>query len=157
MKKSHLLPFFILSFTLLPSQQTMATPASMVAVGLGVEYGGLGAQVFLPVRFDNLELYLSAGLMGYSSPGDHFGGGGGIGSNLYFAPNHSLGLYAGVVSLEREHDPYGMTSGFEYKVGGSLNYKFHFAKKGASGGSLGVSYNVYDGGSYPFISLGYRF
>ncbi|WP_338591250.1 hypothetical protein VXM60_01790 [Shewanella khirikhana] len=130
--------------------------SSTIGFGLGVEYGGLGARIYIPIGVNNFELYTSAGLFSYSTEtNEEFGAG--IGLNYHITDNSSMGIYTGVVNIDNEYQHNSLDYSTSYDIGGSINYTYHFSGKNNTGFSIGGSYNFYDNGSYPFISFGYRF
>jgi len=126
--------------------------------GIGVEYGGLGVQYHLPF-FDikDIEIYISTGIFGVSSNTDeNVDLGAGVGFNYFLDKKHSLAVYAGVLNSERYlNESFVVKTELDYGL--SVGYKYFLQGKGKSGMSLGVTYNVYDDGHYPFLSLGYRY
>jgi hypothetical protein len=150
-----LLPFlFVLTFGL-NSVNANATEDFFFEAGLGVEYGGLGAQFHLPFDFNKIETFVSAGLFSASSQtGEEVGAG--VGVNYFLDKTNSFSIYYGVVNIDKY-----LTDTLEVKAkadyGASIGYKYFFNGKNKSGFSVGVSYNVYEDENYPFISVGYRF
>lgn len=153
MKK--LLTVLALSSASLFSFNSFASERPFLELGLGVEYGGLGTQIYLPLALDNVDVYLAAGIFSYSSRTDEEYGFG-AGFNYYLEKNHSVNLYYGVLNeesylndqfeVQREHD-YGL----------SVGYKYYFSGRNKSGFTLGATFNLYDGDTYPMFSVGYRY
>lgn len=138
------------------SFNTFASDSSFVEVGLGTEYGGLGTQIYLPLKSDVFDFYISAGLFSYSTETNGELGAG-LGSNFYISKKHSIGIYAGVLGTEKVTDYENFQYDTESQIGGSINYKYRFSGKGKSGWVIGASYNIHSDDSYPFVSIGYRF
>lgn len=134
---------------------TFAKEDSFLEFGVGVEYGGIGTQVHFPIGGKVFDVYGSVGVFSFSGQtNQQFGAG--VGMNFYLDNNNSINLYSGVLNSHSE-----LTENLEHNVdaniGLSFGYKYHFHKIKKSGWSLGVTYNVYQGGHYPFFSIGYRY
>ncbi|MDC8830139.1 hypothetical protein [Alteromonas gilva] len=149
-----------LSSTLL-SFDSYASERPFLEFGVGIEYGGLGTQIHLPLRFEDVDVYLAAGVFSYSSrTNEEYGFGGGF--NYYLQKHHSINLYYGVLN-ERSYfnERNYFTDQFEVKreqdYGLSLGYKYYFNNRSKSGLTLGATLNVYDDDTYPFFSIGYRY
>ncbi|TPV59851.1 hypothetical protein FJ444_06730 [Aestuariibacter sp. GS-14] len=123
--------------------------------GVGVEYGGIGVQAHLPTPANNLDLYLATGLF-YASNKDSEKFGLGVGGNYFFEKHHALSSYIGTLHIDSNLNDYFEVE-HDVKRGVSIGYKYYFNGAKKSGFTAGFSYNIYNGGSYPFISLAYRF
>lgn len=151
----RLLPILVVSAASILSLDSYATERPFLELGLGVEYGGLGVQFLLPLTKNNVDVYLAAGVFSYSSRTDE-GYGFGAGFNYYLAKNHSVNLYYGVLN-EESYLNADLEVERVYDYGLSVGYKYYFAERDESGVTLGATFNVYGGDSYPMFSLGYRF
>ena len=139
---------------------TLYTPfgntESIVEAGIGTEYGGLGSQIYFPIKSNNFDFYIAGGLFSYST---ETGGelGAGAGTNYYLDQHSSIGIYGGVLAIDKITNHETLDYSTDTKFGGSINYRYRFLGKGNGGFVLGVSYNVHSEDHYPFVSLGYRF
>lgn len=149
-KKFSLIVFGCISFV------PFVNSESIIEAGIGTEYGGLGSQIYLPIKSDVFDFYASVGGFGYSTEtGGEIGGGTGV--NYYLNKYSSIGFYGGVLAIKKVTDYKTLEYSTETKFGGSINYRYRLSGKGNRGFVLGVSYNVHSEDSYPFVSLGYRF
>lgn len=123
--------------------------------GIGTEYGGIGTQVKIPIGKKNFELYGAVGLFGVdSTTGEEIGAG--VGINYFLNKHNSISIYTGVLHINK-YTTETLEFETESDAGVSFGYKFYFNGAEKQGFGLGVSYNIYDGGKYPFFSIGYRF
>lgn len=147
---------FFCAVGLFSSFNSFAKEQSFIEAGLGVEYGGLGVQIYLPLNSDYFDFYVAGGLFSYSTETNgEFGAG--IGGNYFLSKNSSIGLYGGVINVDKVTDYNTLDYSTDTDLGGAINYQYHLSGNGEAGFVFGVSYSFYDGGSYPFVSLGYRF
>jgi len=151
MKGKWFKALIVLGFT----SNVFAAQEFKVELGLGVDYGGIGTQFHFPIDIKNTELYLATGLF-YASTNSNEELGVGAGVNYYLSPNGAFTFYYGTLNVDKYlTDNLQVTIESDY--GASIGYKYYFNKPSKSGFSLGVNYNIYEGDSYPFVSLGYRF
>jgi len=137
------------------SNTSMSSVSSFFEVGVGVEYGGLGTQFHLPKLFDNVDIFLAAGVFFYfTRTGEEFGFGSGF--NYYLEDHHSINFYYGILNHER-HVNDNLDIEVDSDYGFSLGYKYYFNGRRKSGFTLGATYNLYYGDAYPSLSLAYRF
>ncbi len=127
--------------------------------GLGIEYGGAGVQLHLPFSLKDTEVFVAVGALAASSSSNSKSNvelGSGVGLNYFLDRKSSLGFYCGTLNIEKNYDE-NVQAQYHADYGISIGYKYFFAGKGKSGLSLGVTYNVYDDGHFPFFSVGYRY
>lgn len=145
----------LIALSAVSSTHTFASEIFRFETGVGVEFGGIGAQFHLPIGTDKLDLYLSAGLF-YTSNRSNEEMGFGAGGNYFINKKQAVTFYYGTLHIERYIDEF-LDVRTDSDQGVSVGYKHYFSDSSASGWSLGANYNFYDGGSYPFLSIGYRY
>lgn len=97
---SYFSKVFFCAFGLFYSFSSFAQEQSFIETGLGVEYGGLGVQLYLPLNSDYFDFYVAGGLFSYSTETEgEFGAG--IGGNYILSKNSSVGLYGGLVNVDK--------------------------------------------------------
>ncbi|GLP97099.1 hypothetical protein [Paraferrimonas sedimenticola] len=154
MRKIAVLLFALTSSSVYADEWTFET-------GIGVDYGFAGIQMGYNLPVKSLEAFLAIGLNQSFARDSGQVISGGAGGKLWVNKYMALVAYGGVVKLESTggYTPPGEPSSSEYKAtpGASLGVKFYFSGRRESGWTLGANYNQYKGGSYPFISVGYRY
>lgn len=147
--------FFGILLTLLITCQASSKTPSLFEVGIGVEYGGFGAQIKMPIDTKSFEIYGALGIFGYSnSTGEELGAG--VGFNYFLDKKNALSVYGGVINVQKYTDDF-LNIESKRNLGASIAYKYYFDGKDKTGFGVGVSYNVYSDDSYPFFSLSYRY
>ena len=164
---------YILSISIIFTLTTFHTMAfsknnASIEFGVGIEYGFVGTQFHFPIGGKTFDVY---GAIGITQEGKNQLGGG-IGTNFYLDNHSTIGLFFGVLNIEKTYtDTYSNSqlnnpqsylndsNNYEINVdvGLSAGYKYYFSKIGKSGWVLGATYNVYNDGHYPFFSIGYRY
>ncbi|GGD62002.1 hypothetical protein [Lacimicrobium alkaliphilum] len=146
---------FLILLSVVSSTNTFASDTIRFETGIGVDFGGIGAQFHMPIGTNKLDLYLSAGLF-YTSNRSNEEMGFGAGGNYFMDKKQAITFYYGTLHTERYIDEF-LDVRTDSDQGLSVGYKYYFSGSSASGWSLGANYNFYDGGSYPFLSVGYRY
>lgn len=133
----------------------MGKTTPVIEVGVGVEYGGLGTQLHFPMLSKSVELFIATGVYKLSTrDGESIAYG--TGANYFMDENQAYSLYYGLIKEERYlGETLELKSDKEFGL--SLGYKYFVSSRNESGLSFGGTLNVYEGGAYPFISVGYRF
>ncbi len=138
------------------SVNTYAIERLSIETGIGVEYGGLGTQLHIPL-LKKMDAYISAGLFYASTRDNDESLGFGAGVNYFLNSQNALSVYYGTLNVERHLVEDTLEVKAEQDNGLSFGYKYFFRNKAERGFTLGASYNIYEGNSYPFFSIGYRF
>ncbi len=123
--------------------------------GLGVDYAGIGTQVYLPLGIDRVDIYLAAGLF-YASSDNTKEMGVGAGANFFISKHNAVALYLGTMNVDKYIDD-NLEINTQSDFGVSLGYKYYFNTPTKAGFTLAINYNIYNDGSYPFLSIGYRY
>ncbi|WP_146105466.1 hypothetical protein [Psychrosphaera saromensis] len=153
--KIDTLLFFILGISAFP---TFSSNKSIpIEVGIGVEYGGAGSQIFLPASNQKFNSYVTVGVVSAFSENENTFIVSGVGVNFRLNRQSTWGLYSGILGTESHFNINDESLIERQKVslyGLSVNYKHKILK---SNFYLGASYNIYSEGTYPMITFSYKY